>query len=279
MRASTTLMTGEADALALRMRKHFAHKVDVELDGSVSRVRIPAGEFELEPEEDRLAVRAAADDEAGLARVQEVVTSHLARFAREGDVVVRWSSVDEGAGADSLEERAVAWLAPYRNARHLVRTRDWARQLEPHADEPLLLAALLHDADRHVDETPLNEQVARWNDEQALRDHCERSAGIAREWLRAQGAGEGLADAVADLVLRHESGGTPDADVLQAADSLSFLETNPAERWVREGRAGAEEAARKLRWMHDRIRLERARPLAGPLLERALAAVRKVAGE
>jgi hypothetical protein len=31
--------------------------------------------------------------------------------------------------------------------------------------------------------------------------------------------------------------------------------------------------------MDDRIRLERARPLAGPLLERALAAVRKVAGE
>ena len=29
--------------------RHFAHKVEVETDGDVRRVRIPAGTFELEP--------------------------------------------------------------------------------------------------------------------------------------------------------------------------------------------------------------------------------------
>jgi hypothetical protein len=104
-----------------------------------------------------------------------------------------------------------------------------------------------------------------------VRAHCERSARIVGEWLRRAGAGEDLVAVVEGLVLLHETGGTPDSDVLQAADSLSFLETNPAARWVREGRASPAHAARKLQAMHDRIRLDRARERAAPLLERALA--------
>jgi hypothetical protein len=75
-------------------------------------------------------------------------------------------------------------------------------------------------------------------------------------------------------VLLHETGGTSEADVLQAADSLSFLETNPAARWVREGRATPERAAEKLRAMHDRISLAGARRHARPLLETSLQALR-----
>ena len=49
----------------------------------------------------------------------------------------------------TLEERALAWIEPYWNAEHLVRTRDWVLELEPDASEALRLAALTHDMERH----------------------------------------------------------------------------------------------------------------------------------
>jgi hypothetical protein len=259
---TATVPTPEAAALALRMRQHFGHKVPVELQGEVSRVRISAGEFELEPRGDSLAVRATAVDDVGLARVREVVGSHLARFARETDVELKWAT---------LEARAEAWIDDHRNVHHLLRTRQWAVELAPEAPESLRLAALLHDFDRHAGDVSLDEQVAGWDDERRMAEHAERSARLASARLREAGADEGLIHDVEGLIRLHETGGTPDADVLQAADSLSFLEVRPAERWLREGLADPEVAERKLRWMHDRIQLAKARVLAGPLLAAALA--------
>jgi hypothetical protein len=259
------IRTPEAEALALRMRKHFGHKVPVDVSGGVSRVRLPAGEFELEPRNGVLAVRASAVDAAGLARVTEVVGSHLARFAREADVELDWAS---------LETQAEALVARERNGRHLVRTRDWALHLEPDASEALRLAALLHDVDRQARDVPLAEQVAAWDDEQRVAEHAERSARIAAAWLRSAGVDKKLSRDVETLIQLHEVGGTPEADLLQAADSLSFLEVNPAARWVEEGIADRTTAERKLAWMQDRIRLDRAKPLAAPLFEAALASIR-----
>jgi hypothetical protein len=66
-------------------------------------------------------------------------------------------------------------------------------------------------------------------------------------------------------------GGWPEADLLQAADSLSFLEVNAGRPavWVRDGRCTEEEARARLRHMYERIKPERARAAAAPLLERA----------
>ena len=72
----------------------------------------------------------------------------------------------------------------------------------------------------------------------------------------------------------HEEGGWPEADLLQAADSLSFLDTlTPlAISWVRSGRATPERAKAKIRSSLDRIdpSLERARELARPMLAEAM---------
>ena len=56
--------------------------------------------------------------------------------------------------------------------------------------------------------------------------------------LRDRGASAELADAVAGLVRVHEDGGWLEADLVQAADSLSFLETMVAtfDSWVKSGR-------------------------------------------
>jgi hypothetical protein len=75
----------------------------------------------------------------------------------------------------------------------------------------------------------------------------------------------------------HEEGGWPEADLLQAADSLSFLETMVplVVGWVESGRASRERAAGKLQNSLDRMHpsLARARALAEPMLRDALAAV------
>jgi hypothetical protein len=73
------------------MAKHFAHKVDVETTNGKTLIRLPTGECELEPSGGTLELRAAAEDDAGLARVQEVIGSHLARFAREEPIEVTWN--------------------------------------------------------------------------------------------------------------------------------------------------------------------------------------------
>jgi hypothetical protein len=79
------------------------------------------------------------------------------------------------------------------------------------------------------------------------------------------------------LIRVHEEGGWPEADLLQAADSLSFLETLVwlVLEWVESGRASRERGAAKLRSSVERMNpsLARARELGEPRLRDALAAV------
>ncbi len=77
------------------------------------------------------------------------------------------------------------------------------------------------------------------------------------------------------LIVAHENGGTADEDLVQAADSLSFLEVNGKvlAEWFTSGRAGKARAKAQARYMYERIRIERARELAKPLYEEALAVV------
>jgi hypothetical protein len=176
----------------------------------------------------------------------------------------------------SLEERALVWIEPYWNAEHLVRTRDWLRELDPDAPEALRLAALTHDMERHFPGGPENDLTVAPEDALEYRRlHSERSARIVGEWLRGEGADDELAGEVERLIAGHETGGLPDEDLLQAADSLSFLEVNAGlvAGWFTSGSCSRERAKEQHRWMVERIRVPRARELAGPLYEEALAVV------
>ena len=108
-----------------------------------------------------------------------------------------------------------------------------------------------------------------------LRAHSERSAQIVGAWLKSQGASPELEDDVRQLILLHEVGGSPAADVLQAADSISFLETlsDVVVSWIRSGECSAEKAKEKHDWMLDRIRIEPARARAQPFYERAVSQI------
>lgn len=185
------------------------------------------------------------------------------------------------AAGDPLERQALEWVATYWNARHLVRTRDWLLQLEPQARLPLRLAALTHDMERSVPGGPrLDARTQDWDDRGYLAAHSERSAVIVADWLATQAAPQELIDEVRELVLAHEIGGGRYGDLLQAADSISFLEVNGdvARRWVREGRCNPRKALAKLDWMYERIRVPEARELARPFHDEAVRALLAGAG-
>ena len=113
------------------------------------------------------------------------------------------------------------------------------------------------------------------HDEAYREQHSERSARIVGEWLQGEGADERLVRHVEDLIRLHEVGGTREADLVQAADSLSFLETN-AELvlgWYTGGLCGAMRAKQQDERMYERIRIEPAKKLARPYYERALALI------
>ncbi|MCX2727983.1 DUF4202 domain-containing protein [Thermomicrobium sp. 4228-Ro] len=187
-------------------------------------------------------------------------------------------------GERGLLERAREWVAPYWNARHLYRTLDWLFVLEPEADIALRLAALTHDMERHVPgpDSPTMDAQRGIPNREYERQHQERSARIVTGWLTEQGAAPELVEAVRALVAVHEWGGWPEADLLQAADSLSFLEVN-VDRFVRLGLTGErgytpERVAEHFRYMAERVRVPRARHLAELLLRAALARLEEQSG-
>jgi hypothetical protein len=147
--------------------------------------------------------------------------------------------------------------------------------LDPAADEAVRIAALTHDVERRVPGGPSFDESRGGEDVEYLRAHAERSAQMVDEWLRARGAPAELRGRVEALVRLHEFGGFPDADLLQAADSLSFLEVSSHRviAWVSEGRCSAGEAQAKLDRMRDRISLASARLTAESLHARATVAL------
>jgi hypothetical protein len=170
-------------------------------------------------------------------------------------------------------DRASAWIEPYWNAEHLRRTADWLLIVEPAADEPLQLAALTHDMERHFPGGPVQDlSVPPGRDGAYRREHSERSARIVGEWLRGEGADAGTVAEVERLIVLHEVGGDSAADALQAADSLSFLEVNidVPYAWARRGDCDIARARAQHTWMFERIRLPGAQDLARPLYEAAL---------
>jgi len=178
--------------------------------------------------------------------------------------------------ATDIERRAVAWIAPYNQAMHLLRARDWLVYLDENAPLEARLAVLTHDIERMFPNGPtMDKATCRWDDPHYLYAHASRSAEVVGVWLHSQGETqeEFSLDEVQRLITLHEFGGMNGADLVQAADSLSFLETlqDIVRGWVTRGECGVEKARAKHLYMAERIRVRQARRLADPLLEQALA--------
>jgi hypothetical protein len=174
-----------------------------------------------------------------------------------------------------LELKALDWLDGFYETEHLLAARKWAIRLRPHASAELRLAALVHDAERYFPGGPTN--TPRYFDEPGyLFTHSMRCAEFVDSFLASvdgvDGVDEDFRYRVRSLVTRHEVGGGTEADILQAADSLSFLETLSwlAVDWVQNGRYTAEKAKDKHSYMLKRMRPPEAFALGLPLYELAI---------
>ena len=177
--------------------------------------------------------------------------------------------------SDALEAQALRFATEdHPHTAHLVRTLAWLDELAPGSRPAMRIAALLHDIER-ANPDPASSFVSGrdWMLEPYVDYHQGRCARLLTVWLREHGADAAFtADAVA-LVAVHERGGWPDADLIQAADSLSFIETmGPLVRsWIADGTTTRESGLAKVRSMWDRIRVPLAHERGRELYERTMA--------
>jgi len=172
----------------------------------------------------------------------------------------------------TLVEAARRWVVekyPY-NRDHLVCALDWLDRIAPGSHEAVRLATLTHDMERAFP-GPDSPQMKSLNDPVYNTLHSERSARIVGTWLRGNGASDALVLSVETLILAHETGGWLEADLVQAADSLSFFDTNIDLflGFVRSGRFSAADVRWKFEHSYQRIQVPHAKVLALPRFEEA----------
>ncbi|MPZ19880.1 MAG: DUF4202 family protein [Luteitalea sp.] len=174
----------------------------------------------------------------------------------------------------ALIQAAQRWVVdkyPY-NSHHLLKSLEWLDRIAPDTTEAVRLAALTHDMERAFP-GPDQPIAGTLGDPSYDTAHSERSARIVGAWLREQGAAAALIDDVEALVRVHECGGWPEANMVQAADSLSFLETNIDLflSFIQSGRYSTDEVSWKFDHTYERIQILHARELARPMFEHAKA--------
>ncbi len=159
---------------------------------------------------------------------------------------------------------------------HLLRSEYWLGQFAPDAPLSVQLATLTHDMERAFpgDDAPSQKNMRTANDTAYAIAHGRRSARFVAEWLTEQAADESFIHAVSELIVVHELGGWPEANKVQAADSISFLEVNAPlfAGWIPTSYNGwtYERTHEKFIWMYERITVTAARALATPLFETAM---------
>jgi hypothetical protein len=170
---------------------------------------------------------------------------------------------------DSARDWVIAHY-PY-NRDHLLRALAWVDRLDASASDAVRVATLTHDMERAFP-GPDQPVALTLGDPEYERAHAARSARIVGAWLREQGATDVFISEVERLIRAHETGGWPEADLVQAADSLSFLEMNVDLflGFVRSGRYTSREVRQKFVHSHERIRIPAAKRLARPLMRQAL---------
>ena len=92
MESHASLRTDKASRYLAQLCKHWGHRFPVRFDSASGEVELPAGPLVLTADDAELRLTLKVADPETLARLEDVVASHLARFAfREGEVRLAWT--------------------------------------------------------------------------------------------------------------------------------------------------------------------------------------------
>ncbi len=142
---------------------------------------------------------------------------------------------------------------------HAKNTLEWLLKLKHDADEALKIAAYGHDIERAIAARKVRRKDYRSYDE-FKGAHALNSARILTGIMEECDMPDDLIKDVFFLVRYHERGGTKRADLLRAADSISFFHVNLPFYFMRNG---AEETKRRCLWGYRKLPNSLKRVVAG----------------
>lgn len=96
MNAVASLRTNHANRYLGMLCEHFARRLDVTRDDQTARVAFPFGQCAMTADDQRLRLVATADTAGDLARLEDVIASHLERYAFRENPNVVWAPAADG---------------------------------------------------------------------------------------------------------------------------------------------------------------------------------------
>lgn len=97
MRALGIAKTVRAARYLDQIISHFGHRVQTERDGNRGAVHFDGATLRTTAGPEALALEITASDDASLARIKEVVKSHLERWGVRDGIAVEWEPTPPGA--------------------------------------------------------------------------------------------------------------------------------------------------------------------------------------
>ncbi len=92
MDSHARLTTDKAARYMTQLGKHWSHKFPVLLGEADCEIELPIGRCVMRAGAEGLDITATAETAESLGKLEDVIASHLARFAfREGEVVLSWT--------------------------------------------------------------------------------------------------------------------------------------------------------------------------------------------
>jgi len=91
-RAQAHVPTAHASKYLQQLCKHFQHRAPATFDADAGAITFPFGEAKLVADAATLTIVAEAAGAEDLARLEDVIARHLARFAFREDLAIEWRS-------------------------------------------------------------------------------------------------------------------------------------------------------------------------------------------
>ena len=91
MQSSTDIATTSGQRYLAQLCKHFSHRLPASWDDEGGCIEFPFGTCNLKARPDALSVSVEAASHADLDRMEQVVLSHLQRFAFREELAASWA--------------------------------------------------------------------------------------------------------------------------------------------------------------------------------------------